>query len=217
MVSYMLRIRLGTTLCLATAFAVLGWANVALGDDPVVVRVEEDWELVIGSTDTNSVAPQVTAVISPLCNVKSWYATFEVNARSLPTFSPGGLQLQTWQGGNSTSEKKFPGGGVLAQAGESICWTQSMELSDGTLTYEVTDGQSSTWGAFGGQGHLKGSVSTSLSNLNHYDPDVSVSNSGVGYAKNLVQSLTIKRVRVFLSSGAEVEDATERVVHTAEQ
>ncbi len=49
-----------------------------------------------------------------------------------------------------------------------------------------------------------------------YDPGISAANSGVSFAGNRVQSLTLKKVRVLLSNGQQIEDATARVVHQKE-
>ena len=197
----------------ALLFVAVG-SQVACADwGPTVVRVEEDWELVVDSPDPNSVAPQVTCVISPRGHVDSLYAAFVLNAQTLPGFIPGGLQLQVWDGKSPRSDRKFPAAAVLAQPGETIRWTQGMELDDGVLHFEITDGSSSTWGSFGGQGYLKAGVSTSLESLNHYSPDVSVANSGVSYAANRVISLKLKGFRVYLSTGDYYEDTTERVVY----
>ena len=195
-------------LCLAVGTGV-AWAQ----SSPKIVRVEEDWELVIGEPDPNSDAPQVTSVISPLGNVASSHAALELNAQSLPTFVPGGLQLQVWEGETPLSYRGYPNSAILAQAGETIRWTQSVELSGESLCFEITDGSSATWGSFGGQGYLKASISTALTNLNAYNPTVSATNSGVGYAANRVQSLVLKRIRVFTSEGEQFEDTTPRVVH----
>jgi len=96
---------------------------------------------------------------------------------------------------------------------ERITWKTSMSLSDGRLSFEVLDGTSDTWGAFGGNaGRLRATQLTNLADLNGYDPDVSISNSGVGYASNRVQSMTLKRVRVTMSDGSGVVDDTPRNV-----
>ena len=195
--------------------AVVGSA--ALADSPSVVRVEEDWELVIGTPSPNSDAPQVTSVISPLGNVESLHATFVVNNHDLPTFTAGGLQLQVWDGETSVESRHSPNQAKLTTEGETIRWTQAMELKDGGLTFEIVGGASTTWGAFGGEGTLKTSVPTNLDNLNGYSPDVSVENSGVSYAANRVPSLVLKKVRAVLSTGETVEDAQPRVVHSLNQ
>ena len=198
-------------------FCLAVWAEVATAQSPpTIVRVEEDWELVIGQPDPDSDAPQVTCVISPCGNTGSLHATFELNQQSLPTFTAGGLQLQVWEGEAPVSNRGFPNDAVLAQPGETVRWTQGMELDDGSLGFEITNGSSTTWGNFGGQGYLKASVNTTLTSLDAYDPAVSVENSGVNYAANRVQSLVLKRVRVYTSAGEQVEDTTARIVYSQE-
>jgi len=197
---------------LLISIACVGAAHAQTG--PTIVRVEEDWELTVASPDPDLDAPQVTCVISPVGNVSSVHAAFEINAQSLPVFTPGGLQLQTWQGEMALSDRRFPNGMVMATPGEVVRWTQSMQLSAGQLTFEISDGSSTTWGSFGGQGYLKSTVATSLVSLNTYDPAVSAKHSGVAYAGNRVQSLVLKRVRAFTADGEQVEDTTERVIHS---
>jgi len=196
---------------------ILAWASVAWAQsEPTIVRVEEDWELVIGTPDPDTDAPQVSCAISPTGNLEGWHAALELNQQGLPVYAAGGLQLQVWEGDAAVSDRRFPNGAVLATPGEVIHWTQSMKLEDGNLTFDVITGTSTTWGAFGGQGYLKASVASTLRNLNAYSPAVSAANSGVSYAANRVQSLTLKRVRYFTSTGAQIEDNTARVVHGQE-
>jgi hypothetical protein len=182
-----------------------------------LVRIEEDWEMVVYQPSANADAPQVTCVISPLANVKSLHATFVVNHHDVPTFVAGGLQLQAWNGDSILSSKRAPNQAILSTPGEVIHWTQVMRVSQGSVVFEVVDGHSSTWGNFGDDGTLKASVVTSLTNLNAYSPDVSATESGVSYAANRVQSLVLKRVRAYDASGAVVEDRTPRTIHTLDE
>jgi len=177
-----------------------------------VVRVEEDWELVVGTPAPGSLAPQVNSVISPRGNIDGLHAAFELNVQSLLEYAPGGLQLQLWFGQWALNDRKFPNSNVLSHVGETVCWTQSMEIEEGRIVFEIIDGTSTTWGDFGGQGYLKGSLVTFLTNLNDYDPAVSIANSGISYADNRVQSLTLKSVRVYLSTGEEIVQDTPTVV-----
>jgi len=181
-----------------------------------IVRVEEDWEMVVGEPDLDRNAPQVICVISPVGDVDSLHGAFEVNVQTLPEFQAGGMQLQVWSGENSLATRKSPNESWLAHTGETVRWTQSMKLQDGSLTFEITDGQSTTWGDFGGEGYLKAARNTSLTSLNHYDPAISIANSGVSYAGNRVASLVLKRVRLTLSNGAQYVDHTSRVVHMSD-
>lgn len=178
-----------------------------------VVKVEEEWELVVGEPDSNSVAPQVTCALSPYGHLDSLHSTFELNSQSLESYSAGGLQLQIWNGETALAARRYPDHQVLATTGETITWTSTMEVVGGQLKFEVEQGDSSTWGSFGGSGHLRHSIDTSLANLNSYSPDVSVANSGVGYAANRVRSLILKRVRVKTSSGDWFEQSTPVTVY----
>jgi hypothetical protein len=181
--------------------------------DATIVRVEEEWELVVGSPHADSIAPQVVCAFSPVGHLQSRHATFELNHQTLPEPVSGGLQLQTWNGEIPLRSRKFPNNAVMAQPGETIRWTQVMQVSEGELKFEIINGSSTTWGAFGGQGYLKASTPTYLTNLNGYNPSVSTSNSGVSYAANRVTSLVLKKIRIVTSDGQVMEDATARVVH----
>jgi hypothetical protein len=81
------------------------------------------------------------------------------------------------------------------------------------LIFEIVSGESSTWGDFGGQGYLRAEVDGDLLNLDTYDPEISVANSGVGFASNRVASLVLKEIRVTEWDDDVHVDSTDRVVH----
>lgn len=185
----------------------------ALDESSQVVRVEEDWEMVADTPEPDNDAPQVTCVIAPYASMDSLHAAFTLNHQSQPEYVAGGLQLQIWNDETPLTANNFPNAGTMTQSGETVTWTQAMDLQEGRLTFEIINGNSTTWGQFGGQGYLKAEVDTTLANLNQYSPSVSVNNSGISYASNRVQSLALKRVRLILSTGEIVEDNTVRTVH----
>jgi hypothetical protein len=187
-----------------------------LADDDDVVRVEEDWELVVATPDPGSVGPQVTCILSPVAHVDAIFVAVEVNHQSSPSFVPGGVQLQVWSGESLLNTRKFPNSAVMSTTGETVRWTTSMQMDGDNVNFAVVNGTSSTWGNFGGQGYLTATVDAGVSNLNGYSTDVSVANSGPGYAGNRVQSLVLKRVRRHLSNGQVQLDDTPRVVHQLE-
>jgi len=190
------------------------FSNVALAQE-TAVRVEEDWELVIATPDPDSDSPQVTCLISPHASLDSYYATFELNHQSELTFESGGLQMQIWDGEALVGDKGHPNRQVLSTTGETITWTQSVDVRDGVLTFEITKGNSTTWGTFGGQGYLKAMLPTELSSLSGYSPSISVKDSGVSYASNRVTSLTLKGVRYYDAEGKLIsEDSVPKVVHS---
>ena len=199
--------------CLAMLLAAA--TGVTFAEEQQVVRVEEDWELVIDEPAPVRNAPQVITMFSPLDSPEEWlHATLDVNHQTLPDFSAGGLQLTVWHWQQPFREQVFPDYSYLANDGETVSWTQVMDLADGALTFEIINGSSTTWGSFGGQGYLKKKIYTSLPNLNTYSPETSVKHSGVSYAANRVTSLVLKRVRFHLDTGEVIEDTTERVVHS---
>ena len=51
-----------------------------------VQKIEEDWELVVGTPDAAVAAPQVTCTIAPAGNLNGLYAVLELNHRSQPSF-----------------------------------------------------------------------------------------------------------------------------------
>ena len=206
-------VRLGLVLLVSLCFWAGSSDTVRAQSETQVVRVEEDWELVLGTPDADSDAPQVTCVISPVGNVKSVHAAFSVNHQSLPEFVAGGLQLQVWDDELQLGSRKFPNGSVMQQPGETVRWTQCMELVEGTLVFEIRTGTSATWSNFGGQGYLKTAVSSTLANLNGYNPAVSVANSGVGYAGNRVESLVLRSIRLTTSTGEVLESNAEYIVY----
>ncbi len=197
------------------AIVVLGLSSaVVRPEEQAVVRVEEDWELVVGQPDVDTNAPQVTCVISPFADANSLHCTFDVNYQSLLEYAAGGLQLQVWEAEVPLIERRAPVDAVLAYPGETIRWTQSMRVHEGWLCFEITNGESTTWGDFGGASYLKAWIWRGVYDLNAYSPDVSVGNSGVGYAANRVTSLTLKRVRRFLADGEVLVDDAPRVIRT---
>ncbi|MCA9266955.1 MAG: hypothetical protein KDA41_00715 [Planctomycetales bacterium] len=189
----------------------MAWADDDHEND--VVRVDEQWELVVLSTDANSTAPQVATTFSPTSDVNGLYAVFELNHQSVPDFASGGLHLQLWKGEFLHATRPYVESHVMRSGAETVSWTQSLKVDEERLTVWVEDGSSTTWGSFGGGDDLKFSTSTSLRNLNGYDSAVSVRHSGVTYAANRVKSLTLKRLRRTMSDGSTVVDETPRVVY----
>ena len=195
---------------LLTAFAPFcSWAE----ENQPIIRIEEDWVLVVGDPDPTTHGPQVATVFSPYGDVDCAHFMFLVNHRTLPDFTAGGLQVQAWNGDDPVASRNFPNNDLLEDEGETVTWTQSMSLNGGNLVFEVTNGTSNAWGGFGGEGYLRDAASTSLSSLSSYDPEVSTSESGVTFAANRVAQLVLKEVRYYSEEGLVARDTTERVVH----
>lgn len=177
-----------------------------------VVRVEEDWELVLGEPDPVIVGPQVTTTMSPTGNLDGLYFTFEINHRSAPWWTPGGLTIHQWSGEARVQSFDRSDRSVMQTSGEIVSWTQILSADGSNLTFQVKDGCSTTWGPFGYSNMFK--LRTNWSgNLNGYTPDLSVAQSGAAFAGNRVQLLRIKEIRVTYSNGQTLTDTTERIAH----
>jgi len=195
---------------LLVAATLMGVASTGRADD--IVRVEEDWELVLGNPDANSVGPQVVTTMSPRDGIDGTFFTMEINHRSAPTWTPGGISIHRWYGDWRMSSYDRADRSVMTTNGESITWTQALYFDNGQLTYKVFNGSSTTWGAFGYSGLVRLSCSYGATHLNTYTPDLSVSQSGAAFAGNRVKTLKIKTVRKTRSNGQVETDDTERIV-----
>jgi hypothetical protein len=200
---------------LLTFLLVVAWSSTIFAQDAsTIVRVEEDWSLDVTWPAQGIVAPQLATVISPVGHTNSIYGAFALNHRPLPEFAGGGLQLQVWNNDVAEQYVNYFDDAMLnhREAQETVTWTQAMSLENGNLTFEVLNGQSQTWGQFGGDS-IKTTVAVGLADLNQYSPSVSVANSGISYAANRVRSLSIKKVRWITSDGQVYEDANPKVVY----
>jgi hypothetical protein len=170
-----------------------------------IVAVEEHWELSVGEPDAASSSPQVSMVMSPTGNLDGAYFVFTLNHHSVPEWIPGGLQVQYWNGEEIVESKVGPQEATLNNTDEVVTWVQRTELNDGNLVFEIQSGSSDSWGTFGGAGHLKFSVASSLTNLNGYRPALSIEGSGISYAGNRVKHLVLQRLRWIDSNGQAYE------------
>lgn len=172
-----------------------------------VLRIEEDWELDVNEPNGDTTAPQFHTVMSPLPDLESFHAQTLWNYRETPDFMAGGVQLHSYQG-ETLIRKRSIESGTLSTTAETITWTQSLETDGTTLTFSISDGVSTTWGAFGRDMNI--SSTAYLAQLNEYAPETSVANSCVTFGANRVQSLSIKRVRYYGASGLLYTDTTQR-------
>ncbi len=197
----------------APIFAVLTLLTSICHAQSPIVQIEEDWEMVIAVPDLNSNGPQLACTFSPVCNLNSIYATFELNHSSAPAFSAGGLHLHVWNGEERVVSKAFPDAKQLSTAGESLTWTQRMRIRDHKLLIAIVNGRSATWGNFGDAASLTTPGIGRMDSLDNYTPVVSMENSGVTYASNCVERLVLKRVRAKRADGTVTTVELNHVVH----
>ncbi len=195
-------LRLGLAVLLGGAGVVV--SAPVLAQSSKVISVEEHWELQISQPESDRSAPQVTMVMSPKNDVSGTHFLFTLNHVTVPDYQPGGMQVQAWNGDSLSDEKVGDTSAALQNSNETVRWTQKLSLQDGTLTFQIVNGQSETWNAFGGD-NLSVSVPSSIGALNSYKPSVSLSESQVGYAENRVTSLTLTKL-VWVTEGGQVHE-----------
>jgi hypothetical protein len=183
-------------------------------EPPTIDRIEEDWELIIKSTDVPAAGPQITTTMCPGPQEDHPDVNFNLNYRAYPDFVPGGLEIQACDGQDvlaTTTSRN----GVLQTENETITWTQRITLSGGSVEYQVRSGQSTTWGSFGGE-ELSVSFTSGLSDLSGYDSEVSLNKSGVGWQSDHVASMRLMAVRSYSGDMLISTNNTPRTIHPTE-
>jgi hypothetical protein len=198
--------------CAALACASLAsvWAQ---SPAPTITAVEEDWQLVVAEPDVPGVGPQITTCMRPGGDTTAPFVAFDMNYREYPTFQVGGMQIQVWKNNSVVATASGQGTAQFQTAGETVTWTQRMSVSNGTCTFGIDNGQSTTWGKFGqGQGLLAVSYATTFADMAAYSPSTSVAASGVSWEPNLAGSLAIVRVRYYANGQLVATDTNPHPV-----
>jgi hypothetical protein len=197
---------------LAALAVCVGWTGHAPAEEgsSTITRVEEDWRIVVDQPDLETTSPQITVVCSPDGDLVGPYAVFELNYQNLPEFAAGGLQLQSWVNDQSVRVVPHERVNSLATPGEELTFTMSLATVDGDLVMSVTNGQSTTWGAFGQGNSLSLRDSFGVSDLNAYTSAASLKYSKPGFGGNRVRELTLVEVRYYSGEQLVRTDDTPR-------
>jgi hypothetical protein len=182
-------------------------------------RVEEDWTLTINQPNSDVASPQVSTQMAR----SPWagrFCNFHLNSVDVPAFSLGGLQLQAWKGTSNIAVYTNPNSAIMGTDYEMVTWTQylrndtgELRFGIGTLQPGVAGASSTTWGNFSG---MEITVPGASTNLDTYDPDYSLQNSGVTFGANRVTSMVLTQVRYYYAGVPDpVIDSTPRVVYSA--
>jgi hypothetical protein len=193
----------------ATIGVVMGAAFAAGGRDRSVVRVEEDWMFILGEPNSRIASPQISSQMAQSADA-ALFCNVHLNARDIPRYGEGGLQLQVWRGGDNVGNKTSDSLAVLDTPNEVVTWTQFLSTNGEKMQFGVSAASSQTWGDFSGQSVV---VPTDSLSLDNYSVDYSVQNSGVTFGANRVSYLAITEVRIYYSDGTMVTDSTERIVY----
>ncbi len=163
-----------------------------------VIRIEEHWELVITEADSQTNAPQLLMHFSPFGTDVDAHFELDLNHASMPAYSPGGFQVRAMNGEQLLSEVRLIPDVRLNSASETLTWVQIAQKQPDGWAFAIGFGNSQSWGSFGGPGTV-----VSLTGLNlpvKYDPLDSLKNSGVVFAKNRVDRLTLRKLRYYYSN-----------------
>ncbi len=170
-----------------------------------VIRIEEHWELAITQADSSTNAPQVMMHFSPFGADSDMHFELDLNHASLPEYSAGGFQVRAMQGDRVVSEARLLPGVRLDAQSELLTWVQIAQKQPTGWAFAVGFGNSSSWGSFGGPDTVVPLPSSELPIK--YSPQDSLNSSGVIYAKNRVERLTLRKVRYYFSNNQYVDIA----------
>lgn len=183
---------------------------------PGTDEVQEDWVLVIQATSPEETAPQIANVISPVGNIDAEYGVLELNHTTQPDYQDGGIQLQRWNGSFLCDYRPSTSNNRLQTANETISYTMTMKVANGNLNFGVQNGQSQTWGTFGGNGsQWRSQTGSAYVDLSQYDRKVSTDHTRVCFASNLVSTFTQTQVRYYQAGQLLKTDTTKIEVYKA--
>lgn len=177
-----------------------------------ILRVEEDWVLVLNVPGESKHSPQFHTIMSPLRNLDSMYFQVNWNYRENPDYEPGGLEIACWEGDQLRTHQSMREEQLSTYA-ETITWTQRLVTDGELISFQIVNGQSTTWGPFGG---MTLDRAYPMRDLEGYRPSVSVNNSLITYGSNRVNLLKISEVRYYDGAGRLVRrDTRPRVIYQA--
>jgi hypothetical protein len=179
---------------------------------PTLVRVEEDWILLVDEPDSALASPQILNVISPKQNLDGIFGMVQLNHRSDPNFYAGGQQVQTWVGPSLMGYASGTKTAVLNRTADRITYTVSMEQVSTGIRFQLKNGRSRTWGRFAWT-PVSVTVPTTEKDLSAYTPEFSTTNTTVVLGAHRITSFYIDTTRKVHSDGSIVTDTTDRFTH----
>lgn len=189
---------------IAGAFLLVNFLSAAPSSDaaePVVYRVEEDWEMVLIEPDAAIHSPQLTFFTSPNRHNSECYFQLQLNHAADQYFSGGGFQVAAVRAEKQLDYNRSDIFEAFSTDQQTVRWTSVMAVINDELLFAVKDGYGDDWGAFGGPDYLVRMPAESLKDLAGYDPARSLETVDIGFGRNRVASLVLKRVRLYYNDG----------------
>jgi hypothetical protein len=157
-----------------------------------IVKIEQDWVLVVSSPSANRCSPQLFFQLYPDSG-SDYRCQFLVNYCDQPSFSAGGVQIQVWQNNTVLDGKdNNPNQAVLTAENETVSFTLTMEIVGSQLRFGAYNVSSTSWGDIS---RLAVSVPYDPNEFNNYLTSDTVAKSGILLGANRVTSLVLKEVR----------------------
>ena len=188
-----------------------------------LARIEEDWSVSVNQPDATLASPQFSTQMarSPLA---SRFCNLHLNSVDFPSFNLGGVQTQTWHNSTNLAVVTSPNAAIMATPYELVTWTQylrfdptsnQLKFGIGTLQPNTPGSSSTTWGDF--SSGMEVAVTGGSTNLDNYDPNYSVRNSGITFGSTRVDSMVLLAVRYYDGNGNLLyTDSTLRPVFTGD-
>jgi hypothetical protein len=136
---------------------------------------------------------------------------FLINHADQPAFTPGGAQLQIWDGGSLAATYTLSAAS-LEIPDEKILLTVFMQRGNGKLTYGLSKVSSKSWGTFAPSG-FECAATDPVTSFPNYTKTFAAENTEITLGSNRVNSLKILAVRRFAGGKATAE--TGVTVYTA--
>ena len=171
-------------LCSKTAFA--------QADQNNYERIEETWEIKLGTPDPADESPQIAFWMKPTAS-SAFTGVLLLNFRDEPSYQSGGMQVQLWQNETLRAQKSY-GTSLLNTNDETITLTLYMERNGSTLSYGVASGTSATWGNLA-NGNLHIATADTTASFPNYKSSDSIANLELPYGSSRIKSITLTQVR----------------------
>lgn len=195
----------------ASLVLVFTMSNSVNAEDTVrkLVRVEEDWMVLIQETDRDATSPQVNNVISFGSSQSSLYGMIELNHGTSPSFRSGGIQVQARNDETVINQTSWREGYTLNEDYDRLEYTVTLFHQNSSTYVGVKNIRSKTFGDSGST-EIRAQVTSWEKSLTDYRPDVSASASSVNVGAQRVATMCMPRVRYYYSNGDVETDETLR-------
>lgn len=171
--------------------------------EPSIFMVEEDWEMTLNQPDARTNSPQVAFFLHPDALHSDRYFQVQMNYAAEEGYSSGGFRVGAFVDEVPLDEERSKVKGVLSWDNDTVRWTSAMARFNDQLMFALKDGSGYQWGAFGGPEYLVAMPEDDIHDLDHYSPQESVNNVDIGFGRNRIKSLRLKKVRVTYTNNTQ--------------